>query len=87
MSKPVSKTTARYANATEQKLDNLHVSRFNAIRAGDTARAEALMVEIEAVRQLIADRKAKAAARTAARNEASKDAWYRQQMALATIKK
>ena len=86
MSKPMSKTSARFANAAEQKLVNLLECQARAERMGDTKRAAELGVEIEALKVARDERKAKAPARTEARRQAARDEWYRQQMAIAATK-
>ena len=80
MSKPLSNTARRYANRNEQELDTLLCNHATAIRMGLTDRAEMLMVKINEVRATIAANKAKVAARSEARRQASRDKWFQEQM-------
>lgn len=83
MSKPLNKTAAGYKNRNEQKLEHLLTCHAAACRAKNTARAEALMVEINAVKAEIAANKARVAARAERQRKASFDKWYEETMALA----
>jgi RNA-binding protein YhbY len=87
MSKPMNKTAARFTSKSDQKLEALHQSIATAIRLGQNERAEKLAAERD---ELIAAREARkvaVAARTEARRAAARESWYRQQMALAQVKK
>jgi len=80
MSKPMNKTARRFANSNEQELDTLLRNHETAIRLRMNERAEMLMVKINEVRATIAANKAKAAARSEARRQASRDKWFQEQM-------
>jgi hypothetical protein len=71
----------------EQSLDHALFSHASAVRMGNTAHAEELWVKIEELRAEIAKRREAAQARSAKRSADAKDAWFRQQMAQAQVRK
>lgn len=67
----------------EQTLERVQYSQTMAIRLGQTARANELQAQIDELRAEIAKRREAAKARSEKRSAEAKDAWFRQQLALA----
>lgn len=70
--------------ATEQEL-NRRIQRVwfyhaKAEQAGNVAHAAELMVEIETLRAVLAEKRAKVAARKAAKYAAAREAWFNEQL-------
>ena len=78
MNKPI-----RYSNSQQKKLDHLFFCHAAAIQTSNKARAEALMVEIDALRAKVAANKARAAASAEARRQAGREKWLQEQMEIA----
>lgn len=71
----------------EQSLDHALFSHASAVRLGNIEHAAKLEITINELRAEITKRREAAKARSEKRSAEAKDAWFRQQMAQAQIRK